>query len=68
MVHCRDVAFPINYHEVMLRYKFRTPGKRGGMDREAWHERCRVHINVWIELLIAEKRRQMRAADELWPA
>ena len=66
MVRCKVVELPLNYHVVMLRYQFCTPGK-GGMDTKAWKECCWESIKMWTNLLIAEKRRQMRS-DELRPA
>ena len=27
-----------------------------------------IYIKMWIELIIAEKRRQMHAPDEMWPS
>ena len=65
-VHCKVVELPLNYHQVMVRYQFRTPPK-GDRSREEWRDRCRAYVKLWIELLVAEKRRQMHASEELWP-
>eukprot|EP00974_Lingulodinium_polyedra_P103343 10006730-Lingulodinium_polyedra.AAC.1 len=51
----------------MVRYQFRTPGK-GDLSREQWLDKSQQHVKWWIELIIAEKRRQMHAPKELWPA
>ena len=65
-VHCKVVELPLNYHQVMVRYQFRTP-PRGGLTNEKWFDRCSTYLKMWIELLIAEKRRQMHAIAEMWP-
>ncbi len=65
-VHCKVVELPLNYHQVMVRYQFRTPPK-GGLTHEKWFDRCRHYLYMWIELLSKEKRRQMHASAEMWP-
>ena len=65
-VQCKVVELSLNFHQVMLRYQFRTPPKRG-RSNEAWRDCCHAYVKQWIELLIAEKRRQMHASQELWP-
>ena len=62
-VHCKVVELPLNYHQVMVRYQFRTPPK-GGRSREEGRDRCRVYVKLWIELLVAEKRRQMHVKED----
>ncbi len=42
------------------------------MSDEEWLDNCRNYLNMWMELLIAEKRRQMNhprpySPDEMWP-
>ena len=37
-VHCKVVELPLNYHQVMVRYQFRTPPK-GRLTNEEWFER-----------------------------
>ena len=66
VVHCKVVELPLNYHQVMIRYQFRTPPK-GGLMNENWLDHCSDYINMWIDLIIAEKRRQMHASAEKWP-
>ena len=66
VVHCKVVELPLNYHQVMGRYQFRRPPK-SGLTTEKWHDRCRHYLNMWIELLVAEKRRHMHASAEMWP-
>ena len=65
-VHCKTVELPLNFHRVMVRYQFRTPGK-GALPRKEWHEKCSRYIKMWMELMIVEKRRQMQAPPEMWP-
>ena len=66
-VHCKTVELPLNFHQVMVRYQFRTPGK-GDLSRKEWLEKCSRYKQMWIELIIAEKRRQMHAPNEMWPS
>ena len=66
VVHCKVVELPLNYHQVMIRYQFRTPPK-GGLMNENWLDHCSDYINMWIDLIIAEKRRQMHATADAWP-
>ena len=66
VVHCKVVELPLNYHQVMVRYQFRTPPK-SGLTNEKWFDCCSTYFKMWIELLIAEKRRQMHASAEKWP-
>ena len=66
-VHCKTLELPLNFHQVMVRYQFRTPGKERGMRRGEWLKKCSRYIKQWIELIIAEKGRQMQAPNEMWP-
>ena len=66
-VHCNTLELALNYHEVMIRYQFRTPKKDLGIARQALLEKCRRYVNMWIELILADKRRQMHASREIWP-
>ena len=66
VVHCKVVELPLNYHQVMVRYQFRTPPK-GGLTNETWFDRCSTYLKMWIELLIAEKRRQLHLSAKKWP-
>ena len=65
-VRCKVVELPLNYHRVRVRYQLRTPPK-GGLTKEKWFGRCSTYLKMWIELVIAEKRRQMHASAEMWP-
>ena len=65
-VHCKTLELPLNFHQVMVRYQFRTPPK-GDLSREEWLNKCSRYITMWIDLIIAEKRRQMHAPNEMWP-
>ena len=66
-VHCKTLELPLNFRQVMGRYQFRTPGKPYGMSREAWLEKCRRYFKSWVDLLKAEKTRQMALPSEMWP-
>ena len=66
VVHCKVVELPLNYLEVMVRDQLRTPPK-GGRTNEQWLDHCAAYLNMWMELLIAEKRRQLHLSAELWP-
>ena len=65
-VHCKVVELPLNCDQVMVRYQFRTPPK-GGLTNEQWFDRCSTYLKMWMELLIAEKRRHVHAYEEMWP-
>ena len=56
----------LNFHQAMVRYQFRTP-PTGKLTNGQWFDRCFTYLRMWIELLIAEKRRQMHASAEMWP-
>ena len=75
-IHCKSIELPLNYHQRMVRYTFRVPPKHGWneageerrtLDETEWQEKCRRYLEKWIELIIAEKRRQMHASGEMWP-
>ena len=70
-IHCKTIELPLNYHERMLRYQFRVPPKHDShgriLDDEKWREKCNRYLKKWIELIIAEKKRQMHAPEKCWP-
>ena len=74
-LHCKSIELPLNYHQRMVRYTFRVPPKHGWnetgeertLDETEWQEKCKRYLEKWIELIIAEKRRQMHASGEMWP-
>jgi hypothetical protein len=66
-VHCKTVELPLNFHQVMVRCQFRTPGK-GALSWENWLEKCSRYIKRWIELIVVEKRRQIQTPTEMWLA
>ena len=66
VVRCKVVELPLNYHQVMVRYQLRTPPKRG-RTIETWHDCCANYLTAWMELFIAEKRRQLHISAESWP-
>ena len=64
---CKVLELPLNYEGHMVRYGFRTLPKKGGTNVE-WMEKTKEYIGQWIELLVAEKRRQTNITDRaLWP-
>ena len=65
--HCKVLELPLNYEEHMVRYQFRTLPKQG-RTYEEWMAKTEEYIKQWIELLVAEKRRQMNITEcALWP-
>ena len=66
-VHCKTLELPSNFHQVMVRYQFRTPSKGASLSREDWYKKCRRYVQLWSEFLFAEKRRQMQAPNVMWP-
>ena len=61
----QGVGAPLEEHTG--RYQFRALPKMGRTDEE-WMAETEEHIKEWIELLVAEKRRQMNITDRaLWP-
>ena len=66
MAHCKTVELPLNYEQVMMRYSLSTPPRRA-MAVQEWLKLCEQYVKLWIELLVAEKRRQMHAMDDIWP-
>ena len=70
-VHCKTLELALNYHQRMIRYQFRTPSRRSEDGREltrpAWLEKCRRFLKMWIELILAEKRRQLQFSPDMWP-
>ena len=65
-VHCKTLELQLNFHQAMIRYTFRTPG-RSALPMPEWHRKCRRYVREWMELMIVEKRRQMQAPPEMWP-
>ena len=70
-IHCKTIELPLNYHERMVRYQFRVPPKHDShgriLDDEKWRGKCKRYLKKWIELIIAEKKRQMHAPEKMWP-
>ena len=70
-VCCKTLELALNIHEEMTRYQFRTPSKRnrhgGQLGDLEWQETCRKYMNLWIELIVAEKKRQMALPWSMWP-
>ena len=70
-VSAKTLELALNIHEEMTRYQFRTPSKRnrkgGQLGDLEWQEKCRAYLNLWIELIVAEKKRQMQLPKALWP-
>ena len=70
-IHCKTIELPLNYHERMVRYQFRVPPKhdnnRRQLEEEKWLEKCKRYLQKWVELIIAEKKRQMHAPEKMWP-
>ena len=65
--HCKVLELPLNYEEHMVRYQFRTLPKMG-RTYEEWMAKTEEYIKQWVELLVAEKRRQMNITGRaLWP-
>ena len=65
--HCKVLELPLKYEEHMVRYQFRTLPKMG-RTYEEWMAKTEEYIKQWIELLVAEKRRQMNITEcALWP-
>ena len=69
--HCKVVELALNYHARMVRYAFRTPsmsaeyGRR--LDQAEWIGKCDRYMEKWIDLIVSEKKRQMHAAEHMWP-
>ena len=70
-IHCKSVELPLNYHQRMIRYTFRTPPKTGErgetLEPAEWLQKCNRYIKQWMDLIIAEKKRQMHLPEDLWP-
>ncbi len=73
-VHCKVLELPLNFETSMLRCQFRTlPKPRSASSaadqRGEWLARSRAYLDAWVELLIAEKRRQMNIEEaNMWPS
>ena len=70
-IHCKTIELPLNYHERMVRYQFRVPPKhdnnRRQLDEDKWRKKCKRYLQKWVDLIIAEKKRQMHAPEKMWP-
>ena len=70
-IHCKSVELPLNYHQRMIRYTFRVPpkvGERGETLKHAeWLNKCSRYIQKWMDLIIAEKKRQLHLPEDMWP-
>ena len=70
-IHCKSLELPLNYHQRMIRYTFRVPpkvGERGEtLDHAEWLEKCSRYIRKWMDLIIAEKKRQLHLPEDMWP-
>ena len=61
------VSSTLNYDEHMVCYQFRTRPNLGGTHIE-WMAKTKDNSKRWIELLVAEERRQLHITDRaLWP-
>ena len=65
-VHCKTLGLPLNFHQEMVRYQFRTPPKEN-LSRDEWLTKCNRYIRLWIDFIVAEKKRQMNMPSEMWP-
>ena len=72
-IHCKSLELPLNYHQRIIRYAFRVPpkvGERGETLKHAeWLNKCSRYIQKWMDLIIAEKKRQLnqRSSMLFWP-
>ena len=71
-IHCKTIELPLNYHQRMVRYTFRVPPATDAaaavrLDATKWQENCKRYLAKWMDLIVAEKRRQMHAAEDMWP-
>ena len=70
-IHCKSVELPLNYHQRMIRYTFRVPPKVGEhgerLEHSEWLKKCSRYIQKWMDLIIAEKKRQMQLPEDMWP-
>ena len=49
------------------KFHFMSPPGKHRLLAKHWWDKCQKYANLWIELIIAEKRRQMHAPKEMWP-
>ena len=63
-VHCKIVELPLNFHQVMIRYAFRTPGK-GALSRQEWLENCSRYKEVDRALRRGEASADARAMEHV---
>ena len=74
-IHCKSIELPLNFHQSMHRYAFRIPsrhewntkGEKRTLDETEWQRKCGRYLTKWIDLLYAEKKRQMHSSGEMWP-
>jgi len=68
-IHCKSIELPLNFHQSMQRYAFRVPPKpkKRKLDDTEWQGKCKRYLEKWVELIIAEKKRQMHSSGEMWP-
>ena len=70
-IHCKSVELPLNYHQRMIRYTFRIPPKTGErgetLEHAEWLQKCSRYINQLMDLIIAEKKRQLHSPEDMWP-
>ena len=70
-IHCKSVELPLNYHERIIRYTFRVPPRTGEhgerLNDAEWLQKCRRYLNKWMDLIIAEKKRQLHLPEHTWP-
>ena len=74
-IHCKSIELPLNFHQRMVRYSFRVPsrhewntkGEKRTLDETEWQRKCGRYLEKWIDLIIAEKKRQMHSSGEMWP-
>ena len=74
-IHCKSIELPLNFHQSMQRYAFRIPsrhewntkGEKRTLDETEWQRKCGRYLEKWIDLIIAEKKRQMHSSAEMWP-
>ena len=70
-IHCKGVELALKNHERMIRYTFRVPPKVGEhgkrLNDAEWLDKCSRYIQKWMDLIVAQKKRQMHLPDDMWP-